>query len=61
MKAMFDPMGWILGGVGTIALAWIGLTSKTQTQHGLKLAILETKFDDIKESLGRIEEKLERK
>jgi len=59
MKEEFDPMGWILGGVGTITLAWIGLTSKTQGQHGVKIAILETKFDDIKESLGRIEKKLE--
>lgn len=56
MKAEFDPMGWILGGIGTITLAWISLTSKTQNTHGIKIAVLETKVDDIKDSLERLED-----
>jgi hypothetical protein len=51
----FDPFGWLLGGLGTIALAWIGTTTKKVNKHETEIAVLKEGVGIMKESLNRLE------
>lgn len=51
-----DPMAWLLGLLGTVTLGWVGTTSKKVSDHSIKIAVLETNYTNIKESLDRIED-----
>lgn len=51
----FDPFGWLLGGLGTITLAWIGTTTKKVNRHETEIAVLREGITNVKDSLTRLE------
>lgn len=51
----FDPFGWLLGGLGTIVLAWVGTTTKKVNRHETEIAVLREGVTTVKESLNRLE------
>jgi len=54
-----DPLAWVLGIAGTVFAGWMALTSKGQTEHAERITALETGQQFIRESLDRIEDKLD--
>jgi hypothetical protein len=55
MDTKFDPFAWLLGGLGTITLAWVGATTKKVNRHETEIAVLKEGQRSIENSLDRLE------